>query len=67
MRISINKNKTKINESLDDETFNVSIPPGTVVNDKIKGIDYTVPMIGNFEAEEKNIKELDELFKKANK
>jgi hypothetical protein len=66
-KIEIDKKTARIEDVLDKHTFVPSFPPKTIVHDKIKGIQYETPAIGNAAAENAVVKELDALFEKGNK
>jgi outer membrane lipoprotein-sorting protein len=49
-RITVNKETVRINEPIDPKEFIPKIPGGANVHDKINGIEYTTPVVGNPEA-----------------
>jgi hypothetical protein len=49
-RITIKKKTVRINEPIDASVFIPVIPGGADVSDRINGIHYTTPVVGNPEA-----------------
>ena len=67
LRLKVDKNTLKINPPAKEGDFDAVFPSACHVKDKINNTSYVLPAIGNNEAEEKIVKELDALFEKTKK